>query len=81
MFIYELSGCGLESRSGQFKNPGYALHFRLDRNQFFSAIMVFIREDNSSKLISSDESTGTLHGFFVVPIILEEITFRITWTY
>ena len=31
--------------NGQFKIPGYALPFRLDRNQFGGGIMIFVRED------------------------------------
>ena len=43
--------------NGKFNVPGYALSFCLDRNQFGGSIMVFIREDIPSKLISSNQST------------------------
>ena len=33
------------SPAGQFKIPGYALPFRLDRNQNDRGILVFVRED------------------------------------
>ena len=40
---------------GQFKIPGYASPFCIERNQFGGCIMVFVREDISSKLLSIEE--------------------------
>ena len=38
----------------QFKIPGFATSFRRDRNEHGGGIMVFVREDISSKLISDE---------------------------
>ena len=45
---------------GQFKIPGYAFPFWLDRNQFGGGILVSIRKDIPSKLLTSDLSLETL---------------------
>ena len=42
-------------RVGQFKLPGYASTFVIARNQFAGGVMVFGREDISSKLVSIEE--------------------------
>ena len=39
----------------QFKIPVYASSFCIERNQFGGCIMVFVREDISSKLLSIEE--------------------------
>ena len=41
---------------GQFKIPGYTLSCRLDRNQFGGGIMVFVREDIPSRVLSLNKS-------------------------
>ena len=41
--------------AGQFKIPGYASPFRLDRNQNSSGILVFVRDYIPVKLLSSEE--------------------------
>ena len=46
--------------NGQFKIPGYTLPCRLDRNQFGSSIMVFVREDFPSRVLSLNKSTESL---------------------
>ena len=46
--------------NGQFKIPGYALPFRLDHNQFGGDIMVFVREDIPSRVLSSNKSIESL---------------------
>ena len=46
--------------NGQFKIPGYALPFRLDRNQFGGGIMVFVREDIPSRVLSLNKSIESL---------------------
>ena len=53
---------------GQFKIPGFATPFRRDRNKFEGGIMVFVREDIPSKLISKE--TLDIEGIFI------EINFR-----
>ena len=45
---------------GQCKIPGYALPCRLDRNQFGGGIMVFIREDIPSRVLSLNKSIEPL---------------------
>ena len=40
---------------GQFKIPGYAYPFRIYRNTFGGGIIVFVREDIPSKLLSIEE--------------------------
>ena len=42
-------------RVGQFKLPGYASTLVIARNQFAGGVMVFVREDISSKLVSIEE--------------------------
>ena len=44
----------------QFKIPGYALPFRLDCNQFGGGIMVFVREDILSRVLSLNKSIEPL---------------------
>ena len=39
---------------GQFRIPGYAFPFRLDRDQHWGGIMAFIREDIPAKFLSAD---------------------------
>ena len=46
--------------NGQFKIPGYTLPCRLDRNQFGGGIMVFVREDIPSRVLSLNKSIGSL---------------------
>ena len=46
--------------NGQFEIPGYALPFRLDRNQFGGSIMVFVREDILSRVLSLNKSIESL---------------------
>ena len=46
--------------NGQFKIPGYALPFCLDRNQFGGGIMVFVREDIPSRVLSLNKSIESL---------------------
>ena len=41
--------------AGQFKIPGFALPFRLDRNQNGGGIIVFVREDIPAKYLSSED--------------------------
>ena len=53
---------------GQFKIPGFATPFRRDRNEFGGGIMVFVREDIPSKLISKE--TLDIEGIFI------ELNFR-----
>ena len=76
--------------NGQFKIQGYALPFRLDRNQFGGDIMVFAREDTPSRVLSLNKSIESLFielnfrrksGFFVIHIILTEKIFQVTLTY
>ena len=52
----------------QFKIPGFATPFRRDRNEFGVGIMVFVREDIPSKLISKE--TLDIEGIFI------ELNFR-----
>ena len=53
---------------GQFKIPGFTSPIRLDRNEFGGGIMVFVREDISSKVISKE--TLSIEGMFI------ELNFR-----
>ena len=53
---------------GQFKISGFATPFRRDRNEFGGGIMVFVREDIPSKLISKE--TLDIEGIFI------ELNFR-----
>ena len=46
--------------NGQFKIPGYVLPCRLDRNQFGGDIMVFVREDIPSRVLSLNKSIESL---------------------
>ena len=46
----------------QFKIPGYAKPFRLDRNEVGGGIMVFVREDIPAKELSSEEKP--IEAFF-----------------
>ena len=46
--------------NGQFIIPGYALPCRLDRNQFGGGIMVFVREDIPSRVLSLNKSIESL---------------------
>ena len=46
--------------NGKFKIPGYALPCRLDRNQFGGGIMVFVREDIPSLVLSLNKSIESL---------------------
>ena len=46
--------------NGQFKIPRYALACRLDRNFFDGGIMVFIREDIPSRVLSLNKSIDSL---------------------
>ena len=46
--------------NGQLKIPGYALACRLDRNFFDGGIMVFIREDIPSRVLSLNKSIEPL---------------------
>ena len=74
----------------QFKIPGYALPCRLDHNQFGGGIMVFVKEDIPSRVLSLNKSVESLFielnfgkksGFFAVHIILTDAIFQITLTY
>ena len=42
--------------NGQFKIPGYVLRCPLDRNQFGGSIMVFVKEDIPSRVLSLNKS-------------------------
>ena len=53
---------------GQFKIPGLISPFRQDRNEFGGGIMVFVREDIPSKVISKE--TLSIEGMFI------ELNFR-----
>ena len=46
--------------NGQFKIPGYTLPCRLDRNQFGGGVMVFVREDIASRVLSLNKSVNSL---------------------
>ena len=46
--------------NGQFKIPGYVLRCRLDRNQFGGGIMVFVKEDIPSRVLSLNKSIESL---------------------
>ena len=48
---------------GQFKIPGFTSPFRRNRNKFGGGIMVFIREDIPSKVISKE--TLSIEGMFI----------------
>ena len=48
--------------AGQFKIPGYASPFRLERNQNGGGILVFVREDIPVKFLSSEEKP--IEAFF-----------------
>ena len=50
------------SPAGQFKIPGYASPFRLDRNQNGGGISVFVREDIRLKFLSFEEKP--IEAFF-----------------
>ena len=47
----------------QFKIPGYASSFRLDRNQNGGGILIFVREDIPVKFLSSEEKP--IEAFFL----------------
>ena len=51
--------------AGQFKIPGYASPFRLDRNQNGDGILAFVREDITVKFLSSEEKP--IETFFFEP--------------
>ena len=53
---------------GQFKIPGFTTPFRRDRNEFGGGILVFVREDIPSKVISKE--TLSIEGMFI------ELNFR-----
>ena len=77
--------------AGQFKIPGYVSSFWLDRNQFDEGILVFIREDILSELLTSDfylwilylvkSIFGRRNGFFVTHLIQIEITYTTIYVY
>ena len=48
--------------AGQFKIPGFASPFRLDRNQNGGGIIVFVREDIPGKYLSSEDKP--IEAFF-----------------
>ena len=48
---------------GQFKIPGFTSPFRRDRNEFGGGIMVFVRENIPSKVISRE--TFSIEGMFI----------------
>ena len=52
--------------AGQFKIPGYASPFRLDRNQNGDGILVFVREDIAVKFLSSEENLLKLFSLNLV---------------
>ena len=77
--------------NGQFKIPGYALPFCLDRNQFGGGIMVFVQEDIPSRVLSLNKF---IESFFIelnfckkmwllcsTYNILTEKIFQVTLTY
>ena len=49
--------------AGQFKIPGFASPFRLDRNQNGGGIIVFVREDIPVKYLSSEDKP--VEAFFL----------------
>ena len=49
----------------QFKIPGFTPPFRRNRNEFGGGIMVFVREDIHSKVISME--TLSIEGMFIEP--------------
>ena len=53
--------------NGQFKIPGHALPSRLNRNQLGGGIMVFVREDIPSRVLSLNK--------FIEPLFIE-LNFR-----
>ena len=77
--------------AGQFKIPGYVSSFWLDRNQFDEGILVFIREDILSELLTTDfylwilylvkSIFGRRNGFFVTHLIQIEITYTTIYVY
>ena len=48
---------------GQFKIPGFTSPFRRDRNEFGGGIMVFVRENIPSKVISRE--IFSIEGMFI----------------
>ena len=48
---------------GQFRIPGYASPFRLDRDQHGGAIMAFIREDIQAQFLRTD--TKPIEGLYI----------------
>ena len=56
------------SPESQFKIPGFTSPFRRERNEFGGGIMVFVREDIPSKVISKE--TLSIEGMFL------ELNFR-----
>ena len=48
--------------NGQLKIPEYALSCRLDCNQFGGGIMIFVREDIPSRVLSLNKS---IESFFI----------------
>ena len=51
--------------TGQFKLEGYSEPYRLDRNRNGGGVMIYVREDIPSKLLSKHNFTKNVEGMFV----------------
>ena len=64
--------------AGQFKIPGYASPFRLDRNQNGGRILVFVRDNILVKFLSSEEKS--IEAFFI-ELNLHKKKWLVCWSY
>ena len=51
--------------SGQFLIDGYSEPYRLDRNRDGGGVMIYVREDIPSKLLTKHNFTETIEGLFI----------------
>jgi exonuclease III len=50
---------------GQFIMEGYSKPYRLDRNRFGGGVMIYVRENIPSKLLTKHTFTETIEGLFI----------------
>ena len=75
---------------GQFLIPGYGVPYIIDRNCHGGGIILFVREDIPSKLLSTENALvggfyielnlGKKNGYFVVLIAHMGILLIVTWS-
>ena len=51
--------------SEQFRLEGYSEPYRLDRNRYGGGVLIYVREDIPSKLLSKHNFTKNVEGLFI----------------